>query len=272
MANVRKPRVPRGRLARGKQVDRILKLRRLAHGSKNPHEQDTALNMAATLMRRYQIQEAELEKEEKKAAAAGTEEITLLLEREDARELWQVATAQNVASVHGVVVYERTEPFPFLYIIGTPPTRALCLTDLQVIIKTMRQHAVPYSAGRYGHVSFLEGMAFGFGTELSRIRDESLKRKGALALRAPDPPPAPATPTADKPKAPTSARPAAAQQGAASSGPQPYMRPDPNVRPDPAYFQQGVAAGSRLAIAYYRFRFDQEIAGRVTTTPLQLKT
>jgi hypothetical protein len=269
MANVRKPRVSRGRVTRAKHVDRVLKLRRLAHGSKNPNERDTALNLASVLMRRYQIQEAELEKEEKKAAAAGTEEITLLLEREDARELWQVATAQNVASVHGVVIYERTEPFPFLYIIGTAPTRALCLADLQVIVKTMRQHAVPYSAGRYGHISFLEGMAYGFGTELARIRDESLKRKGVMVMRGPDAPAAAANTEklaqAPRPAPPTSSVP----QSLPGQG---YARPDPHVRPDPAYFQQGVAAGTRLAIAYYRFRFDQEIVGRVTSVPLQLKT
>lgn len=271
MAAVRKPRKKGG--GRSKHIDRIVKLRRLAHGSSNTSERETALSMADRLMRKYGIREEELRVEEKKAAAAGTEEVTMLLERDDATELWQVATAQNIASVHGVVVYERREPFPFVYVLGTAPIRALCHQDLVAVLHVMRGNAVPYSAARYGYLSFLEGMAYGFGVELKRLRDEAVRRRGIMVLRQPDPPPAP--PAAPPPAAPPPRAPAPPAQSRAQAQPSAaqaprIVRPDPQLNPDPMFFQQGVQHGIRLANTYYRLRFDQEIPGRTTQVPLQL--
>lgn len=241
-----------------RHVRKVVELRKLARSTKSVSERETALALANVLVSKYKLDEADLVQAERVAATQTSEDVTVLLEGELARTLWSMGAAEAVANVHNLIRYKKNGPPPIVFVLGAEETRVLCQSDVEAVIHAMREKALPHSAAQYHHLSFLEGMAWGFGSTVENARKTLLAKAGTMMVRpsklvAPEPEAEDDGPTQVPPDGP----------------PQPIIRPDPKLLPNLDMRRRGEIEGVALAYKYIAARMDK--TGRTIGLALKWK-
>jgi len=228
-----------------RHVRKVIELRKLARSTKSSAERDTALAAANRMVSKHKIDEADLTEAERIAATQTDEDATVLLEGDLARTLWSLGVAEAVANVHGLLRYKRNAP-PLIFVIGREDTRFLCRTDVEALVAAMREKAMPHSVANYHHLSYLEGMAWGFGSTVENARKTLLAKAGTMMVR-----PVPLAKVKFE----------ADEEGIVlpPDGPPPtIIRPDPKLEPNMDVRQQGTREGVALAYKYIAARIDKQ--------------
>ena len=244
-------------------IRKVIELRRLARSTKSAAERNTALAVAAKMVGKHKLDEDEIRAAERVAATQTDEDVTVLLDGDMARTLWSMGVAEAIASVHGLIRYQTRAP-PTVFVIGAEGSRELCQSDVETVIATMRARAVPHSVASYHYLSYLEGMAWGFGSTVENARKTLAAKAGTMVVRPvvsvirrdededdddddndEAPPPQPPVP------------------------PLAIIRPDPKIAPNPDLRRQGSMDGVALAYKYVAARIDKE--GRTIGLALRWK-